>query len=184
MVSLRLRSSAVGSGTTASISGISGLSVPSMGSLKRSELWCLVTKADTPTAHPTRDVQRSADTWQAVSRNFAASEKPGSSGTHSDADRSMPTVASFWRANAGEARVLHAYFDSPPQDWLDFSAAQKEPGRNKQYSKGQRGLAIIMLACSSLVYGHITDMVMPSTVRMKPVMPKASAKPSALSFSP
>jgi hypothetical protein len=30
----------------------------------------------------------------------------------------MPTVASLWRANAGVARALHAYFDFPPQSRL------------------------------------------------------------------
>jgi len=75
-----------------------------------------------PTTTSNPAAPRCADTWQAASRNFAAPEKPGSSGTHSDAGRSMPTVASFWRANAGEARVLHAFlFSSAETPVLRFS---------------------------------------------------------------
>lgn len=79
----------------------------------------LVTKAGTPIAHPTPDVQRSADTWLAASRNFAAPEKPGSSGTHPDADRSAPIFALIWRAGAHEFVVLHAFFEFPPKG-LEF----------------------------------------------------------------
>jgi hypothetical protein len=105
MISRRLRFSSDGKAMTASTSGLFYFSMRE---------WCLVTKAGMRTAHPTPDVVRWADTGQKASRNFVAPEKPGSSGTHWDADRSMPTVASLWKVNAAVARALHAWFDFPP----------------------------------------------------------------------
>ena len=55
--------------------------------------------------------------------------------------------------------------------------------RGEQYSKGA-GSPIIMLACSKFLYGHVTEIVTSSTVRMKPVMPKLRAKPSEGTFWP
>ena len=119
--SLCLCSCAAGSGTTASTSG---LSVLSMCILKSSELWRLITKADMPTAHPALDVRRSADTWRAAARNFAAPATAGSWGMKSDTAPSATSTAFCGRSRCPEPRVVHAWFFECSPEKLPFGASR------------------------------------------------------------
>src|SRR5258708_34984099 len=71
------------------------------------------TVASKPTRESNPAAGRSADTWQVAVKNSAAPETPSSLGTHSDNCQSMPTFASFWQAGAGEAVVVHSFFQFP-----------------------------------------------------------------------